>query len=82
MDQVADGLMQSSFGHLPMTEVVCFPWATHFSAYPLSARRICVQLKFPSLDRGTIATCPISVQTLSMFIPGCLCFILKSPIST
>jgi len=42
----------------------------------------CVPLKFLSLDHGMIATCPVSVQTSSIFLPACLCFTLKRPVST
>lgn len=78
VDHVADGLIQSSFGNLPRTEVIHFPWATRSIAYLLSARRICVRVRFPSLDHGTIAICPVSVETSLMFLPGCLFHTEKS----
>lgn len=42
----------------------------------------CVQLKFPSLDRGTSDTCPVSLQTSSTFLPDCLLFHTENPTST
>lgn len=70
IERVTDGRIQSSFGNLSLTEVICFTWATHSSAYLLSVI-ICVQLKNPLLDHGMIAICPVSVLTsftwLSLF---------------